>query len=82
MKKATPESKKKELVKEQIQKIQSAFNLSPEAIKKHPQLSKLQEYIESADGKEKYAVGGGSSSTYVVYNPEYAVKAVCKPEKE
>ena len=78
MKKETLVSKKKDIIRKQIQKIQSTFNMSPEAIKKHPQLKKLQEFIESADGKEKYAIGGGSGNTYIVYNPEYAVKAVCK----
>ena len=81
MKQATPESKKKQQLKAKLEKIQSVFNLSPEAIMKHPQLSKLQEYIKSPDGTEKYAVGGGSSDTYIV-NAEYAVQAVSKPEKD
>lgn len=80
MKKESLESKKKDIVKKQIQKIQSVFDMSPEAVKKHPQLKKLQEYIESEDGNEKYVVDGGSSNPYVVYNPEYAVKVTCKPE--
>jgi hypothetical protein len=72
------ESKKKDIVRKQIKKIKSVFNMSPEAIKKHPQLKKLQEYAESADGQEMYAIGNGD--TYIVYNPEYTVKASVKPE--
>jgi hypothetical protein len=78
MKNASSESKKKIDVKEQIQKIQSVFNMSPEAINKHPQLKKLKDYAESADGTEAYAVGNGD--TYIVYNPEYAVSALAKSE--
>ena len=80
MKEKTSESKKKGIVRKQIQKIQSVFNMSPEAIKKHPQLKKLQEYAESEDGKEKYAIGNGD--TYVVYNPEYAVSGSVKPKSQ
>jgi len=85
MKAEASESKKmdhtkhcKKLVKKQIQKIQSVFNMSPEAVRKHPQLKKLLEYAESTDGKEKYAIGNGDC--YIVYNPEYAVTGKCKPE--
>ena len=78
MKEKASESKKKDIVRKQIQKIQSVFNMSPEAIKKHPQLKKLQEYAESTDGKEKYAIGNGD--TYIVYNPEYGVTASFKPK--
>jgi len=78
MKEKTSGSKKKGIVRKQIQKIQSVFNMSPEAVKKHPQLKKLLEYAESADGKEKYAVGNGG--TYVVYSPEYAVSVTVKPK--
>jgi hypothetical protein len=78
MKEESSHAKKKDIVRKQIQKIQSVFNMSPEAIKKHPQLKKLQEYAESADGKEKYAIGNGD--TYVVYSPEYAVTAPVKPK--
>jgi hypothetical protein len=78
MKKESSESKKKDIVRKQIQKIKSVFNMSPEAINKHPQLKKLKDYAESAEGQEMYAVGNGG--TYVVYNPEYSVKASVEPE--
>ncbi|MGA2796404.1 MAG: hypothetical protein ABSE63_02375 [Thermoguttaceae bacterium] len=74
------QSKKKDIIKKQIQKIQSVFNMSPEAIKKHPQLGKLLEFAESADGKEKYVVGNGD--TYVVYNPQYATEIAQIPKSK
>lgn len=78
MKEKMSESKKKDYVRKQIQKIQAVFNMSPEAIKKHPQLKILQEYAESAEGKEKYAIGNGD--TYIVNHSRYRVTASVKPK--
>lgn len=73
MKKSSGKSSKKEQIKSQIQRIQKVFGISSEGIKKHPQLKKIQEYLEEKDGQEKYAIGNGG--TYVVYKPEYDVYA-------
>ncbi len=73
MRKQSHESEKKRKIRNQIQKIRTVFGMSPEAVKKHPQLKKIQAYLEEEEGKEKYAIGNGD--TYIVYKPEYDVYA-------
>lgn len=71
-KKKEEENKKK--IKKQIEKIREVFGMSPEEIKKHPQLKKLQEYVEGTETGTKYAIGCyGKEDCYVVYKPEYDV---------
>lgn len=77
MKKQSQEDNRKEKVKKQIERIRAVFNMSPESIKKHPQLKKIQEYLlEEKKGEEKYAIGCyGKGDCYIVYKPEYEVYA-------
>lgn len=72
-KKSHEENKKK--IKKQIERIRAVFDMSPEAIKEHQQLKKIQEYlVEGKEVEEKYAIGCyGKQDCYIVYKPEYDV---------